>query len=293
MNSPLMYTDPSGEFFWLIPLAIGATIGAYTGYQMAVNNGASGWAMAGYIIGGAAISGISGVAGAGIGAALGATLATVSIGGFVGGAIVGGVVGTVSGSIAGAGFAMLGGASGADIWKSMGKGALIGFATGAVLGGITQGIAALEDSKTFWLGKETTITAPPSDYVREDIKPYNANYQETSDIKLPEKLYKYTKDYPGKWTEIKPGENGLAFYTTDGNLGKLNASLDLSLPGYQPNYRIEIITSDPNFNFSNIEFIRPVNGNVFGHGGGGWEVIYRGVYSPSEFYKLTVSPLKY
>jgi RHS repeat-associated protein len=70
LNNPLVYTDPSGEIFWLIPIGIGALIGTYTGGVIA-NEGkynptkwdySSGktW---GYMLGGAVVGGVSGYAG--------------------------------------------------------------------------------------------------------------------------------------------------------------------------------------------------------------------------------------
>lgn len=70
LNNPLLYTDPTGEFFWAalpliakIGIGIGAGVGAYTGYKIGEANGASGLGMAGYILGGAAIGGFSGYLG--------------------------------------------------------------------------------------------------------------------------------------------------------------------------------------------------------------------------------------
>jgi len=83
---------------------------------------------------------------------------------------------------------------------------------------------------------------------------------------------------------------GRVYYTNDGSLGKLNATMDLAMPK-TPGYRIEILTSDPNFNLSNIEVIRTVTGNVNGHGGGGWEILYRGTYLRDALYQWTITPL--
>lgn len=70
LNNPMLYTDPSGEFFWAalplmvkIGIGIGAGVGAYTGYKIGEANGASSLGMAGYILGGAAIGGFSGYLG--------------------------------------------------------------------------------------------------------------------------------------------------------------------------------------------------------------------------------------
>jgi len=69
LNNPLIYTDPTGEFFW-VPVIIGAAIGTYTGYKIA---DAKGYDMGdlqtyGFMLGGAVIGGLSGYAGATIAA---------------------------------------------------------------------------------------------------------------------------------------------------------------------------------------------------------------------------------
>ncbi len=65
-NNPLVYTDKDGNFFWLIPVAIGAVMGGYSGYKIGEANGATGWNMFGYIAGGAAIGAASDYVGASI-----------------------------------------------------------------------------------------------------------------------------------------------------------------------------------------------------------------------------------
>ncbi|GAB6013233.1 RHS repeat-associated core domain-containing protein [Viscerimonas tarda] len=73
LNNPFKYVDPSGEIVWFVPVIIGAVIGAYSGGVMA-NSGqynptkwdySSGktW---GYMLGGAAIGGVSGYLGASV-----------------------------------------------------------------------------------------------------------------------------------------------------------------------------------------------------------------------------------
>jgi RHS repeat-associated protein len=63
LNNPLLYTDPNGEFVWFIPVAIGALIGISAGDQIGRANGATGWNLAGYILGGAIVGGASGYVG--------------------------------------------------------------------------------------------------------------------------------------------------------------------------------------------------------------------------------------
>ncbi len=85
LNNPLVYTDPSGDFFW-VPVIIGAVVGAYTGGVVA-NHGqynptkwdySSGktW---GYMLGGAVVGGFSGYIGASIAATGGFMSSTMSI----------------------------------------------------------------------------------------------------------------------------------------------------------------------------------------------------------------------
>ena len=57
-NNPLKYTDPSGEI--IAPIIIGAAIGAFSGYKIGQAQGAQGWDLAGYVLGGAVVGGISG-----------------------------------------------------------------------------------------------------------------------------------------------------------------------------------------------------------------------------------------
>jgi hypothetical protein len=180
-----------------------------------------------------------------------------------------------------------------------------GMAISGLMGGSINGFTALANGRSFWNGKlpaaapapaVTTTVNPASakqlqQASQENIKPYNASYQDASEIKLPEKLYKYTYEHPSTWKEsnvILPGKDGNAYYTTDGSLNSLNAKMNLSLRK-QPSFRIEILTTDPNFNFDNIEIIRTVNGNVFNSGGGAWEILYNAPYSPSHYYEWTIT----
>jgi len=163
-NNPLIYTDPSGEIVWFVPVIIGAVIGATSGAIMADQAGAQGlgeWAA--YIGGGALIGGLSGgaafgisaagggamLAGAGAGAVGGAGFSGLSSGwdgqamlkgaafgaisGFVGGGVgaaIGGGVGAFTGGAVGSGLnTALNGGSGADILKSAIVGGALSYGT--------------------------------------------------------------------------------------------------------------------------------------------------------------------
>jgi hypothetical protein len=288
----LRYTDPSGEVVWFIPIIIGAAIGTYSGYKIGQTHGATGWSMAGYMLGGGAIGAIGGACAGYVGVAVGGAVATAGIGGFAGGAIVGGAAGAAGGFINGAGMTWLGGGSFGQGITSGFIGAGIGAGTGALLGGTIQGISTARQGNSFWTGKPlaTPTPTPSNTQPASDPKPYNSSYQDPSEIQLPEKLYKYTYEHPNTWENpntILPGRDGSAYYTTDGSLNSLNAKINLSLPK-QPSFRIEISTTDPNFNFNNIQIIRTVNGNVFNSGGGAWEILYNAPYSPSHSYQWNI-----
>ena len=65
LNNPLKYTDPDGEIVSL-PIIIGVVIGGYGGYKIAEYKGydMEDWQTYGFVLGGAAIGGISGALGA-------------------------------------------------------------------------------------------------------------------------------------------------------------------------------------------------------------------------------------
>ena len=141
-NNPLMYTDPDGQFIQYI---FGALMGGFSGYQIGKAAGAKGWAMFGYIMGGAGIGALT----AGIGTAISTTIGTsmtaagASCAGWVG-AMAGS---TVSGAISGAAFTGLAGGNPLDgLWKGAltglagsSIGPLIGGAPGAIVSGVMSG----------------------------------------------------------------------------------------------------------------------------------------------------------
>lgn len=129
MNNPLIYTDPSGEIVWFVPVIIGAVIGATSGAIMADQAGAQGFGeWAAYVGGGAVIGGLSGGAAAGV-SALG------------GGAML---AGAAAGAVGGAGFSgMATGWDGSAMLTGAVNGAIAGFVGGGVGGAIGGGWGAL------------------------------------------------------------------------------------------------------------------------------------------------------
>ncbi len=329
LNNPLKYTDPSGEI-WIVDDAVLGVIGGGINVLSNLGNihnfgqglayfgvGFVSGAVSTYIspIGSAALMGAgnaalasyysTGTIDAGAvaqGAITSAAFATVTMGlGSIAGpyvsnitssitnspvlqeAITQGAMGTIGGAIGGGTMSAM---NGGDFWEGAGQGALwgggIGFATGAFAG---YGYAKQRGLDP-WTGKELhPITPMPS----KGIDYFNSNYDDLSELRIPNKLYHYTYDDPYNWNEL--GIKGKTLHLTpDGELNRLTATYDLDLPRV-PRYRIEISTSDPNYNLSNIQIIRQVNSNVYGHGGGGWEILYNGVYKPSGTYKLTVTKI--
>ncbi len=138
LNNPLIYTDPSGEFFWAaLPLfakilvGVSAGLGAYAGYKIGEAYGASGLDMLGYMFGGAVIGGAAGLfgAGAGIAAATGSSGLNAAVAGGIAG-------GFASGAINGAGMTALAGGGIGDIFGGLVQGGVVGAFSGAV-GGAT------------------------------------------------------------------------------------------------------------------------------------------------------------
>jgi RHS repeat-associated protein len=153
MNSPLMYVDPDGEFWYII---IGAAVGGVANLVIKMNQG-----QVNSFVDGLAAFGIGSVAGA-VGAATGGAAF----------AAAGGAAAGIGGGLAGA----AGGAGGVAFSSpilSIGNSLYFGdpmitmkqygmaIGMGALLGGFTNGIAALVNGRTFWTGdlpKTTTLT---------------------------------------------------------------------------------------------------------------------------------------
>ncbi len=135
----MRYVDPDGEVIW-VPVIIGAVLGGTSGWQIGKAKGAEGWAMFGYILGGAAIGGLSSAAGSAVTTSLGATISSQ-----FGGLIATGIGGATAGAISGFGFNALAGGNPIDgFWK----GAVSGLAGGALGGYISGGAGAFVGGST-------------------------------------------------------------------------------------------------------------------------------------------------
>lgn len=181
LNNPLVYTDPSGEFWHLV---IGAAIGGTINW---IANGAEfTWEGLGYFGIGAA----TGALGAGVGAGISSALAGGSFGaGFIGssaamtatssfatGAAVGGGAGFSSGFTNEFGNGLMQGQDfGEALWSGT-KGGLIGGASGATLGGIVGGIDATIDGRNFWHGGTKTTDVSMSIPLVNQAGQYDCNY---------------------------------------------------------------------------------------------------------------------
>jgi RHS repeat-associated protein len=176
-NNPLMYTDPSGEIPWFIPVVIGAVWCAIQGGIIAQQNGATGWNAAGYILGGAAIGAITGIASYGIGLGV----ATAGFGAVTGTAS-GAFSGLMSGTLGGFGMSALAGKSSKDIYYSTLYGGLFGMGMGAFMGGISDiSNALIQRAIVFSAAKELGIkTGEPipkflrnKEFVKHQIKRFH------------------------------------------------------------------------------------------------------------------------
>ena len=293
-NNPLMYVDPSGEFLQvLIPIIVGAVYGAMQGAIqgaiMADAKDATGSERAKYILGGMGIGfGIGALSGY-AGGALSGALSAVGVGGFAGGAISGAASGITSGVITGLGMGALGGKTGKNLWSSVLQGAAMGAITGAAIGGTVQGIASAKAGNNFWTGKPNTpqalaaanpkTTTASTNPTSEAHRTYDASIQESSEIRLPDKLSHYTSEDPRSWTTIGKAEavDNRIWLTPNSELNSTEAMSQLALK-QSPNWRVDIMTTDPTFDASRVLYIQKVD-PMFGQAGGGIEVVYKGPLS--------------
>ncbi len=276
----MIYTDPSGEFIFTIIGALLAPVtgGASLALGIAMDVGGA------INLGSKAIQGKihsfgDGLAAYGIGAAAGAVgyatggAAFAAAGGAAGGA--GGFLAGFAGGAVGSAYSMpiLSAGNSAyfgDPMMTPGQYAA-GILTGGLLGGGINGGVALLKGRTFWTG---TAKPVPSNWQSPPLDTYHSGYQNPSEIKIPERLSYYTADDPSTWTSIGTVQDKPIYFTPNSELSRVSALNDLALPR-MPNFRVDMTSPnllDPN----KIMIIRRVTGNVFGQGGGGWEIMYRG-----------------
>ncbi len=154
LNNPLIYTDPDGEFIQYIIVAIFRGI---SGYKIGKANGAEGWGLFWYTLGGAAVGTVAGHIGASVYASSMAASSAAGVGGFVAGANAGALSGLTSGMISGAGMGALRGGFMDAISKGMALGGLSGSIGGGLFGGIGNGIQSSKNNGNFWNGSRQSL----------------------------------------------------------------------------------------------------------------------------------------
>ncbi|MEW5745818.1 MAG: FG-GAP-like repeat-containing protein [Nitrospirota bacterium] len=168
-NNPLLYTDPTGQFFGIDDLIIGAVIGGaiFGGANAAIQGGDFGDILSGAFIGGVTggIAGGFGLAASSIVTAAGASAATATfVGGIAGGAI-GGVISSAESGKIGQGLligAITGGVSGYLGTLNLGAGYLGDFVqlgTSTLIGGVTSELTGGTFSEGAYIGAMSAAVA--------------------------------------------------------------------------------------------------------------------------------------
>ena len=186
----------------------------------------------------------------------------------------------VSGIIGGAAGGYAGGFTGGLIMtgdlKSANKAGLSGLYTGASIGGVVGGFAGYRYAKANdlnpWTGRVNPI-APLKPIECNGIEYFNSAYSDSKGLMIPSKLSHYSQSDPQYWNSIGFIQDDPIYLTTNSELSGIGANVELALPN-TPNFRVDI--SGASLDPSKIMLIRRVNGNVYGQGGGGWELIYKG-----------------
>ena len=182
-NSPMMYVDPNGEFWW-IPIVMGA----FHGGANSMMNGGSFFEGA---LKGAVAGGIGALAGIGT-----ASLLVNGGAGFIGGAITG-AAGGFAGGATGAWL------NGANFGQGL-KAGLIGGGIGGAMGGLMRGMADYDNGFSFWRGSKIT---------GELLSANIASGTEYDQSTLAEMTKQLQSDAEFLWG-IKPGEKGLISFNT-------------------------------------------------------------------------------
>ncbi len=143
LNNPLIYTDPSGEF-WMLAIMMGAVMNVH---MQAMSGNLNSMADCFLAMG---IGALGGAAGGAAGSLVSSALTGTA--GFIGGAAIGAAGGAAGNFITNAGNAWAGGASFGDGLISGFKGAGFGALTGGLIGGIGGGINAHKQTQLFRKG---------------------------------------------------------------------------------------------------------------------------------------------
>ena len=199
LNNPLIYNDPTGEFWHIIIGAIfGSVVGNVQGVIEANSQGMNRWDAFKHVffkvhVGGAA-GAVAAITGGGVSAAMapGGSFAAGALGtsavtttGFAAGAISGAASGAVGGFINGTANSLYEGKSFGQALTNGGREALWGAAIGGVVGGVAGGIDAVNHNRDFWTGagRQDVVVKVNSQGTGEIISAtdYNSSAQSTRD----------------------------------------------------------------------------------------------------------------
>ena len=182
----------------------------------------------------------------------------------------------------------------------------LGLGISMLTGGTFQGINSAINGRNFWDGDFVARGRTPFSFINNpktmavaplermqpigcsEIKLYNANYNNPSEIELPKQLSHYSSEDPSTWTKIGIIPDEPIYLTPDPELSRVGALNDLAMPKI-PNFRIDITGASLDGN--KIMLIRQVTGNVYGQGGGGWEIIYKGPLVINKANIITITRL--
>tara|TARA_R110000868_G_scaffold111773_1_gene301513 strand:+ start:10167 stop:16553 length:6387 start_codon:yes stop_codon:yes gene_type:complete len=172
-NNPLKYSDPSGEWIWIV---VGAVIGGTINW---IAHGAQ------FNAKGLTAFGIGAAAGA-LAGFIGPAAFTAAGGGTAGaGGFIAGAAGGAAGSFASQSVLSVGNHIAFGDPLMSGKEFIMGVAFGAALGGTINGVSALRNGNTFWRGTPPRITPQPISIHPSGLVKTADNAQIKTDARLP------------------------------------------------------------------------------------------------------------
>lgn len=206
LNNPLIYSDPSGELFWMVIPAIAGVINIAANAKNIHNFGQG----LGYF----GIGFASGAIGAGVGAGISSAIAGGSFGaGFIGsstalsatssfmsGAAIGASAGFAGGFIGGSCNAW---ASGESFLSGLKAGVItgsLGAIAGGLIGGIAGGTDAAINKRNFWSGNDRGMGRSPFAFNNSD-KPFNAFRTRNGGYETRTSVERYTNNPNGTYSE--------------------------------------------------------------------------------------------